>query len=63
MEGVLHINTSDIVLPEPVSLKDVFEGNDFDASTVTFKANNPSYSYCKLKEIDLNSVEYMVEKK
>ena len=33
-----------------------------DASTVTFKANNPSYSYCKINETNPNLVEYMVEK-
>ena len=33
-----------------------------DASTVTFKANNPSYSYCKINETNTNLVEYMVEK-
>ena len=62
LEGCLHINTSDIVLPNPVYLNTIFDNNDMDASTVTFKANNPSYSYCKINETNPNLVEYMVEK-
>jgi len=62
LDGALHINTSDIVLPEPVCLNSIFDNNDMEASTVTFKANNPSYSYCKINEKDPNLVEYMVEK-
>ena len=58
LEGAIHINTSDIVLPEPVILDDIFKNNDIDASTVTFKANNPSYSYCKLDESNPELVEY-----
>ena len=62
LEGAIHINTSDIVLPEPVILNDIFRNNDMDASTVTFKANNPSYSYCKLDDSNQELIEYMVEK-
>ena len=62
LEGSLHINTSDIVLPDPVCLNSIFENNDMEASTVTFKANNPSYSYCKIHDDNPNLVEYMVEK-
>ena len=62
LEGAIHINTSDIVLPDPVILDDIFRNNDMDASTVTFKANNPSYSYCKLDESNQELVEYMIEK-
>ncbi len=62
LEGSLHINTSDIVLPDPVCLNSIFDNNDMEASTVTFKANNPSYSYCKISDTNPNLVEYMVEK-
>ena len=62
LEGALHINTSDIVLPDPVCLDSIFNNNDMEASSVTFKANNPSYSYCKINDNDPNLVEYMVEK-
>lgn len=62
LKGFLHIHTSDIVLPKPVLLNTVFEEKDIDAASFTFKANNPSYSYCKLSESDSNKVEYMIEK-
>ena len=62
IEGAIHINTSDIVLPNPICLNSVFDNNDMDASTVTFKANSPNYSYCKLNDSNPNLVEYMVEK-
>ena len=62
LKGSIHINTSDIVLPNPVCINTIFENNNMDASTVTFKANNPSYSYCKINETNPNLVEYMVEK-
>lgn len=62
LNGELYIHTSDIVLPHPVDLEKVFHDNNIDAATFTFKANNPSYSYCKLADSDTSFVESMIEK-
>tara|TARA_B100000886_G_C20420816_1_gene491478 strand:+ start:171 stop:1391 length:1221 start_codon:yes stop_codon:yes gene_type:complete len=61
-EGPLFIHTSDIVLPNPVELTKIFQNDDIEAATFTFKANNPSYSYCKLVDENSEFVESMIEK-
>ena len=61
-KGPLFIHTSDIVLPKPVELSKVFEDKDIEAATYTFKANNPNYSYCKLRDENSDFVESMIEK-
>lgn len=60
LDGEIYIHTSDICLPIPFELENNFS-NDIEAFTVTFKANSPSYSYCKLKK-NTNLVEKMIEK-
>ena len=62
IEGELYIHTSDICLPKPFCLEGQFKDNDCDAFTVTFKGNNPAYSYCKLEKNSNDIVEYMIEK-
>ena len=62
LTGNLFIHTSDIVLPLPVNLDDVFVNNEISAATFTFKANNPSYSYCEIDDDKNNFVKSMIEK-
>ena len=62
LTGNLFIHTSDIVLPHPVNLDDVFVNKPISAATFTFKANNPSYSYCEIDDDKNNFVKSMIEK-
>jgi len=62
ISGYLHIHTSDIALPVSVDIDDIFIDNSIDAVTYTFKANNPSYSYCKLKKENSDIIDLMMEK-
>ncbi len=62
LDGELFIHTSDICLPVPFNLNNRFKNNDINSFTVTFKANNPAYSYCKLKPGTTSDIEFMIEK-
>lgn len=62
IKGPLFIHTSDIVLPEPVDLMKIFKDDNIEAATYTFKANNPSYSYCKCKDDNPEFIDSMIEK-
>lgn len=62
LSGHLHIHTSDIALPNQVDIRNIFENNRVDAFTYTFKANNPSYSYCKFSKSNTDYIECMREK-
>ena len=48
--------------PSTTHYIDIFIDNSIDAVSYTFKANNPSYSYCKLKKEGANIIDLMMEK-
>ena len=61
LDQPLYIHTSDLVIPQPVTLNDGFiDGSE--AITFTFKANNPSYSYCENSLSDSSRVTKVIEK-